>query len=170
MSLALPTVAGKQLGAVGQKGINMVKVEGIVGDTLQQTLVDLIALELQAKQAHWNIKGPNFRALHLALDEVVSLVRNDLDEVAERLATIGGNPDGREATVAKTSSLDELESGDLPVDKTYEVMAQKVQAVCDKIRENLSEADDADPITGDLLITVVSGLEQQAWFLRSATK
>ncbi|MDK8100517.1 MAG: DNA starvation/stationary phase protection protein [Winkia neuii] len=148
----------------------MVKVEGIVGDTLQQTLVDLIALELQAKQAHWNIKGPNFRALHLALDEVVSLVRNDLDEVAERLATIGGNPDGREATVAKTSSLDELESGDLPVDKTYEVMAQKVQAVCDKIRENLSEADDADPITGDLLITVVSGLEQQAWFLRSATK
>ena len=148
----------------------MVKVEGIVGDTLQQTLVYLISLELQAKQAHWNIKGPRFRALHLALDEVVDLVRNNADEVAERLATIGGNPDGRESTVAKTSTLDELEAGDLPVDKTYEVMAERVQTVCDKIRQNLSEADEADPITGDLLIGVVSGLEQQAWFLRAATK
>ncbi|MFR6181660.1 MAG: hypothetical protein ACLUKH_24435, partial [Flavonifractor plautii] len=63
-----------------------------------------------------------------------------------------------------------LEAGDLPVDKTYEVMAERVQTVCDKIRQNLSEADEADPITGDLLIGVVSGLEQQAWFLRAATK
>ena len=49
-------------------------------------------------------------------------------------------------------------------------MAERVQTVCDKIRQNLSEADEADPITGDLLIGVVSGLEQQAWFLRAATK
>ncbi|MDT3767430.1 DNA starvation/stationary phase protection protein [Gleimia hominis] len=148
----------------------MAKFDAVVEESLQQTLVDLIELELQAKQAHWNIKGARFRALHLALDEIVSLVRTDLDEVAERLATIGGNPDGRSATVSKTTSLDEIENGDLSVDKTYQLMAEKVQAVCDKVRENLGAADDADPITGDLLISVVSGLEQQAWFLRAATE
>lgn len=148
----------------------MVKVEGILADSLQQTLVDLIALELQCKQAHWNIKGDRFRSLHLALDEVVALVRTDLDEVAERLATIGGNPDGRAETVARTKSIGDIDSGDLAVDKTYVLMAEKIQAVCDKIRESLDEVDEADPISGDLLIGVVGGLEQQAWFLRAATE
>ncbi|MDO5728082.1 MAG: DNA starvation/stationary phase protection protein [Actinomycetaceae bacterium] len=148
----------------------MVKVNTVVSEALQQTLVDLIALELQCKQAHWNIKGDRFRALHLALDEVVALARTDLDEVAERLATLGGTPDGRAETVAKTTVLDEIDGGVLAVDKTYQLMAEKIQQVCDKIRENIPGADEADPITGDLLIGVVGGLEQQAWFLRAASE
>ncbi|MDO5721563.1 MAG: DNA starvation/stationary phase protection protein [Actinomycetaceae bacterium] len=148
----------------------MVKAEGAVGDALQQALVDLIALELQCKQAHWNIKGDRFRSLHLALDEVVALVRTDLDEVAERLATLGGNPDGRAATVARTKSIDDIDGGDLPVDKTYLQMAEKIQVVCDKMRQALPDVDDADPVSGDLLIGIIGGLEQQAWFLRAATQ
>ncbi len=147
----------------------MVKAEGILSEALQQALVDLIALELQCKQAHWNIKGDRFRSLHLALDEVVALVRTNLDEVAERIATIGGNPDGRASTVAKTTVLAQIDGGDLEVGKTYQLMAEKIQQVCDSMRANLDEVDEADPISGDLLIGIISGLEQQAWFLRAAT-
>lgn len=148
----------------------MVKADGVVGEALQQALVDLIALELQAKQAHWNVKGKRFRALHLALDEVVEVVRTDLDEVAERLATLGGIPDGRPETVAKTSSLDPIDGGSLEADKAYLVMSEKVQKVADKIRSYIDDVDEADPVTGDLLIGTVSGLELQAWFLRAATE
>lgn len=161
------------LGSVNRNGRNddqMVKVEGIVGDALQQALVDLIALELQCKQAHWNIKGDRFRSLHLALDEVVALVRTDLDEVAERLATLGGTPDGRPGTVAQTAKISEIAGGALSVDKTYEMMADKIQQVCDTMRATLSDVDDVDPVSADLLIGIVGGLEQQAWFLRAATE
>ena len=69
--------------------------EQLVIDALQRALVDLTDLSLQAKQYHWNIQGDRFRALHLALDEIVDQVREDLDEVAERISTLGGTPDGR---------------------------------------------------------------------------
>ena len=148
----------------------MAKFDAVVEDVLQQTLVDLIDLELQAKQAHWNIQGSRFRSLHLALDELVDYAREELDEVAERIATIGGTPDGRSETVAKTTSLDPIDGGVLDVDKAYSQMADKIQAVCDKIRENLDKVDEADPISGDLLISATAGLEKQAWFLRSAAQ
>lgn len=148
----------------------MVKVEGVLADSLQQALVDLIALELQCKQAHWNIKGDRFRSLHLALDEIVALVRTNLDEVAERIATLGGTPDGRPETVARTKSIADIEGGVLAVDKTYLLMAEQIQAACDHMRETLADVDEVDPISGDLLIGIIGGLEQQAWFLRAATE
>ncbi|MDO4665489.1 MAG: DNA starvation/stationary phase protection protein [Actinomycetaceae bacterium] len=148
----------------------MPKINDTVATGLQQALVDLISLELQGKQAHWNIKGDRFRALHLALDEVVDVARRHSDEVAERIATLGGTPDGREETIAKTSTLEAMDAGVLSVDKTYGLMADKIQQVCDKAREYLEGVDEADPISGDLLIGMIGELEQQAWFLRAATE
>ena len=72
----------------------------VVDKALQQALVDLTDLSLLGKQAHWNIQGSRFRALHLQLDEIVEEVRAGADDVAERLAALGGTPDGRAATVA----------------------------------------------------------------------
>ncbi len=74
-------------------------------DALQGTLVDLLDLSLLAKQAHWNLYGPQFRSLHLQFDEVVTIVRAQADEVAERASTIGASPDGQAATIASSSSL-----------------------------------------------------------------
>lgn len=142
----------------------------LVADALQQTLVDLIALELQAKQAHWNIRGARFRSLHLALDEVVETARNNYDSVAERLAAIGGSPDGRAQSVYQTTILDEMDSGLLEVDKTYQLMAEKVQKVSDKVKESIGPVDEICHISGDLLIGIGSALDFQAWLLRSATE
>ena len=56
-----------------------------LSDSLQRVLVDLIALGVTTKQAHWNIVGENFRDLHLNFDEVVGIAREGSDEVAERM-------------------------------------------------------------------------------------
>lgn len=148
----------------------MKKADPIVTDALQQTLVDLISVELQGKQAHWNIHGPSFRSLHLALDEVVGVARTQLDNVAERIAQIGESPDGRAETVAATTTLDPIDGGPLEADKTYLLMAEKVQAVSDKIKESIKPVDDVDPVSGDLLIAASEALDVQAWFLRAATE
>lgn len=148
----------------------MKKADAVVVDALQQTLVDLISLELQGKQAHWNIYGPSFRSLHLALDEVVAVVRTQLDEVAERLAQIGANPDGRAETVAETTILEPIDAGPLHDDKTYVQMAEKIQAVSDKVKESIKPVDDLDPVSGDLLISTAQALDLQGWFLRAATE
>ncbi|MGJ9494555.1 Dps family protein [Actinotignum sp. GS-2025a] len=142
--------------------------ERVVIDALQRTLTDLIDLSLQAKQYHWNIQGARFRALHLALDEVVSVTRTDLDEVAERIATIGGFPDGRAVTVAKESGLDDAGTGPFNVDDVYTVMAEKLYGASRRIQNDLSKVDEADPLSGDLLIGVARNLELQGWFMKAA--
>ena len=65
-----------------------------IGAELQDILVELIDLSLLGKQAHWNLYGPNFRSLHLQLDELVDEWREASDEVAERAVALGHSPDG----------------------------------------------------------------------------
>ena len=78
--------------------------QSAAGEALQGSLVDLIDLSLIAKQAHWNVIGTNFRSVHLALDELVTVAREFTDSAAERATAIGVSPDGRASTVAGTSS------------------------------------------------------------------
>lgn len=144
--------------------------EPVVSNALQQTLVDLISLELQSKQAHWNIRGARFRALHLALDEVVDVAREQADIVAERLSQIGGIPDGRATAVSQTTSLEEIDFGLLEVDKTYQLMAEKIQEVSDRVKAAIDPVDEKCHVSGDILIAVASALDLQAWLLRSATE
>jgi len=77
------------------------------GAVLQATLVDLIDLSLIAKQAHWNVVGPNFRSAHLQLDELVAAARQFVDEVAERANAIGISPNGKVKTVLESSGIPE---------------------------------------------------------------
>src|ERR687894_363662 len=83
----------------------------ITSGALQTALVELIGLGIQAKQAHWNVHGPNFRPVHLHLDEVVDTAREHTDTVAERAAAIGAGPDGRSETVARDAAKARFGSG-----------------------------------------------------------
>src|SRR3954470_14012513 len=74
---------------------------------LNARLADCIDLQTQAKQAHWNVKGPNFIALHKLFDEINEDVDNYVDEIAERAVQLGGVAEGTARMVAKRSSLPE---------------------------------------------------------------
>src|SRR5262245_8854695 len=72
---------------------------------LQAQLADAVDLGTQAKQAHWNVKGPNFIALHELFDSVATEVADYSDIIAERIATLGGQAEGTVAVVAERSRL-----------------------------------------------------------------
>ena len=135
---------------------------------LNERLADLIDLKLQCKQAHWSVKGPNFIALHELFDKQADIVDEHVDEVAERITTLGGIADGAVASVAKRSSLaaypQNLTSGMKHVDALATAFATAGKAVREAI-DKADELEDAD--TADLFTAVSRDFDQQLWFLEA---
>ena len=138
-----------------------------VGVDLQSTLVELLDLTLQGKQAHWNVTGPGFRPLHLQLDEMVGEYRVWTDEVAERMAAIGVAPDGRARTVAEDSPLPELPADPLADRLVFELFAERIGATAASVRQRLEHMGEVDLVTQGLLIEISEGLEKQLWMVRA---
>ncbi|MFI9273147.1 Dps family protein [Kitasatospora sp. NPDC052896] len=136
-----------------------------LADNLQRVLVDLIALHLQAKQAHWNVVGPGFRNLHLQLDGVVDVAREGSDTIAERMRALGATPDGREAAVAATTTLPAFPDGEQETSHTVELVTARITAAAFTIRAVHDRVDDEDPTSADLLHALLTDLEKQAWMV-----
>ncbi|EWS81531.1 Dps family protein [Brachybacterium phenoliresistens] len=137
---------------------------------LQAVLADLTALQLVGKQAHWNIVGPNFRDLHLNLDEVVDIARASGDDVAERMRALHATPDGRPAVVAEQSSLAEFPEGEILTHDAIDLMTAAIEATVGTMRSVHDEVDEADPTSADILHGIIEKLEQQAWFISAETR
>lgn len=134
---------------------------------LQATLVDLIDLTLQSKQAHWNVVGPNFRALHLQLDEMILEYRNWADEVAERIRALEGLPDGRPKTVADDAP-ESVTTAELIADReVVNKFVDRLVASSKSLGERIARIGDADPVSQDLLIEIQGGIDKQRWMLKS---
>ena len=134
---------------------------------LQPALADLVALSLQAKQAHWNVTGPGFRPLHEFYDLLADSVRGWYDDVAERMLALGVPADGRLSTVARTAELDEFPEGPVGDRRSVELLLGRVEALAGRLRSNLERAGQLDPVTQDMLIEITQGLEKLAWMLRA---
>ncbi|OLT33311.1 DNA starvation/stationary phase protection protein [Actinomadura sp. CNU-125] len=141
----------------------------VAGNALQGALVDLIDLALVAKQAHWNLTGRNFKVVHEHLDEVVDLARQSQDDVAERAVAIGVNPDGRARTVADRTELPQLEAGYLADDKVVSAVTDVLAQIIGRFRKRITDTDEPDPVTQDLLIGITHGLEKQHWMFQAQT-
>lgn len=141
-----------------------------VAAELQRQLTDMIDLSLLAKQAHWTVVGENFRSFHLQLDELVTAYRMWMDQVAERMVTVGALPDGQSRTVAATSELPALETEWIDSSKLVAVVADRVEAAARRARAHMEVLGDLDPVSEDLLIAIVTGLEEQLWMLRAQVR
>ncbi|WP_432512964.1 Dps family protein [Kineococcus sp. SYSU DK001] len=137
---------------------------------LQEVLVDLTALHLQGKQAHWNIVGTNFRDLHLQLDELIEAARGYADEAAERMRAVGGVPDARPATVAATTTIGDFGADEISTTAATEAIVAMVRRTVDTIRRVHDPIDAEDPSTADLLHGFILGLEKQAWLIGSENR
>jgi starvation-inducible DNA-binding protein len=134
---------------------------------LQATLVELIDLSLQAKQAHWNVVGPAFKPVHEFLDELTGEYRDWYDMVAERLTAIGVAPDGRTATVSATTPLPGFPGGPIGDRAALAAVEERVTLVAAHLRERAQELGGVDVATQDLVIEILRGLEKQRWMLRA---
>lgn len=135
---------------------------------LNQRLADASDLKSQAKQAHWNVKGMNFIALHELFDQVSTEVETHIDDIAERITTLGGTAMGTIRVAAQNSSLSEypleITDGTAHVDALSTALAdfgKKVRADIDKTDE-LGDADTADLFTG-----ISRAIDKLLWFVEA---
>lgn len=139
----------------------------VTGNALQGALVDLIDLSLQAKQAHWNLIGTNFRSIHLQLDEVVTIARDHMDTLAERAIAVGVNPDGRVGTVAKHSENTQFANGYLKDGAVVDGMVMLLASIIRRFRHWIDETEKSDRVTQDLFIKAAQELEKQHWMFQA---
>ncbi|MCZ2404371.1 DNA starvation/stationary phase protection protein [Paenarthrobacter sp. Z7-10] len=141
------------------------KASKTLSTTLQSVLVDLIELNIQGKQAHWNVVGKNFRDLHLQLDEIVAAARVFADEVAERMRALHALPDGRSTTVAASTSLEQYPGGLVDTKDVAKLVVARLEGTVATMRTVHDEVDEEDPTTADILHAVIAKLEQFAWMV-----
>jgi starvation-inducible DNA-binding protein len=135
---------------------------------LNQNLADTIDLGLQAKQAHWNVKGPSFIALHELFDKVAEVAEDGIDELAERITALGGMADGTVQTVAKRSRLSPYPT-DLAKGRDHVAkLADAIAAVGKSARAAIDESDKlGDKDTADLFTGISRELDKQLWFVEA---
>lgn len=137
-----------------------------IATKLQPTLTDLLALGLITKQAHWNVIGPNFRPIHLHLDEIWETIQLGADTVAERLSTLAVSPSGQIGEISAESSVSPIPLGFLTGDQVVDLMTDRIGHVCRGIRERMAKIEDLDTVTADQLHAILDGLEKHLWMLR----
>ncbi|APZ33448.1 DNA starvation/stationary phase protection protein [Microbacterium aurum] len=137
---------------------------------LQSVLVDLVELQIQGKQAHWNIVGTNFRDTHLQLDEIVHAARELGDTIAERMRALHALPDGRSDTVAQTTTLPEFPQGEIDTTEAIDLITERLEAAVGTVRDVHDAVDEEDPTSADLLHEVLEQLEQLAWMVSAENR
>ena len=136
-------------------------------DLLQYRLAAYNDLHLTLKHVHWNVVGPNFIAVHEMIDPQVELVRGYADEVAERIATMGGSPGGTTGDIAKLRDWDDYALRRDTVQAHLGALDLVYRGVVTSNREAITETEELDPITQDMLIAQTAELEKFQWFVRA---
>jgi len=135
---------------------------------LNQLLADTIDLRVQIKQAHWNVRGIHFQALHELFDDVAEPLPAFTDDLAERAGTLGGAAIGSVTEVAKTTRLDAMPNAFLDGESALHAVKERLAFVANEMRKGVdSAAEFGDEITADVLTEITRGLDQQLWFVES---
>jgi starvation-inducible DNA-binding protein len=135
---------------------------------LNQRLADCIDLQTQCKQAHWNVKGPSFIALHKLFDEVNEAVEDYVDLLAERLVQLGGVAEGTARMVAGRSALTDYPLGATSGMDHVAALADALAQFGRVIRMSIEETDDlGDKDTADICTEISRAIDQWLWFVEA---
>ena len=130
-------------------------------------VVDLEALVINSKQAHWHVRGPNFIGIHLLLDDVVAHAQEWADLAAERIVALGLPVDSRISTVGAKNTLPEMDAGFLQTpDMVAQVVAQ-FDAALKTVHTAVDELEDIDLNSQDVAIEIERGMIKDRWFLEA---
>ena len=138
-----------------------------VAKTMQERLVSLIDLELTLKHIHWNVVGATFIGVHEMLDPQVDGVRAMVDQTAERIATLGYEPNGLPGNLVQARSWDDYKLNRATVPEHLGALDVVYSGIIEDHRKAIDEFDDLDPVTQDILIQQAQALEQYHWFVRA---
>jgi starvation-inducible DNA-binding protein len=135
--------------------------------TLQDRLTAILDLQLTLKHIHWNVVGMNFIAIHEMLDPQVDRARAMSDQLAERIAILGGEPKGTPGAIVDTRQWADYPVGRAPTVQHLVELDKVYSGVITDHRAAIAEIGKIDPVTEDLLIGHVADLELFQWFVRA---
>ncbi len=136
-------------------------------EMLQQRLNATIDLQLTLKHVHWNVVGANFIGVHEMLDPWVADVQLMTDDIAERIATLGGEPMGTPGYVAGHRTWDDYKLGKANVPDHLAALDRVYDGVIGDHRKVAAALDDLDLVSQDMILTQLEKLEMQQWFVRA---
>ncbi len=143
-----------------------------VAQFLSPVVVNLQALAVDGKQAHWHVRGANFIGVHEFLDTLVAHAQDWADLAAERIVALGLPVDARIQTVAANTTTPALADGFHQSDATIAAVIAQIDATLAIVRTAVDELDELDLPSQDIAIEIANGLDKDRWFLFShlATK
>jgi starvation-inducible DNA-binding protein len=131
-------------------------------------LADAIDLQTQCKQAHWNVKGPSFIALHELFDKVTEDVEDYVDLIAERAVQLGGVAQGTARSIVKRSSLSEYSAKGNGGRDHVEALSSALAAFGKLARHAINQSTElGDADTADLFTEVSRGTDKWLWFVEA---
>lgn len=137
-------------------------------ELLNARLADATDLRSQVKHAHWNVKGPNFIALHELFDEIVGRLDEQADDIAERAVQLGGIAHGTIRNAAAASSIEEYPAEARDGVEHLKALVARVSAYGAAVRAAIdvaAKAGDAD--TSDLCTGISRTVDKDLWFLEA---
>lgn len=136
-----------------------------VAQFLGPVVVDLTALAVDGKQAHWHVRGANFQAVHELLDSVVDHAHDYADTAAERVVALGLPLDVRIQTVGAKTTTPKLDAGFQQSDAVIAQVIASIDATLVTVRTAVDELGTLDAVSQDVAIEIARGLEKDRWFL-----
>ena len=137
-------------------------------ELLNARLADCIDLQTQTKQAHWNVKGPSFIALHELFDKVSEAVEDYVDMIAERIVQLGGVAEGTVRMAAARTRLTEYSPEISDGMAHVEAVARALSTFGQAARNTIDEANALeDAGTADLFTEVSRGIDKWLWFVEA---
>jgi starvation-inducible DNA-binding protein len=147
-------------------GLTREQAERVI-ELLQSRLHAMNDLQLTLKHVHWNVVGPHFIAVHEMIDPQVDAVRGFADDVAERIATLGGSPKGTPGAIVAERKWDDYSLGRAGTQEHLGALDLTYRGILGTNREVIKELDDIDLVTQDMVIGQTEQLELFHWFIRA---
>ena len=142
-----------------------------VAELLNRRLADALDLQSQCKQAHWNVKGPQFIALHKLFDDVYADVTGYADLLAERIVQLGGVAHGTVRDVAEASELDEYPSSISSGEEHVKTLGAALSAFGSRMRIAIGETEELDDsVACDICTEITRGVDKWLWFVEAHTQ
>lgn len=140
---------------------------GQLTEVLNKQIANWTVLYVKLHNYHWYVKGGHFFTLHTKFEEFYNEASLHIDELAERLLTIGGQPVATMKGCLELSSIEEA-SGNESAEQMVQVLVDDFSKVVGELKEGMALADEQnDEITGDMLLAIHGALEKHVWMLKA---